>query len=113
MHAIKLEGDKATHDRRGSFWKNLLYTNFSWSRCAVLQPKNYDGLYRRGFRAMEAGILRTELCDVLLTGKHASLVVGPNDTEFFALSYPEDVPLELDLLEITNKYKLPKDIPLT
>ncbi len=112
-NAIKLDGDRNTSPRHASIWKNLYFTNFSWSRCAVLKPKNYTGLYKRGFRAEEGGLIKTELCNVLLSGTHAGLVVGPSDTEFFALSYPDNALLELELLEITNKHDLGKDIPLT
>ena len=110
---IHLEGDKSTNPRHTSLFKNLLFTNFTWSRCAVLRPKNYNGLYRRGFRAQEGDELKTEICDVLFSGAHAGLVVGPADTDFFAVSYPDNAPLDLELLEVTSKYKLPKDVPLT
>ena len=110
---IHLEGDKTTSPRHTSLFKNLLFTNFTWSQCAVLRPKNYDGLYRRGFRAQEGDILKTEICDVLLSGPHAGLIVGPADTDFFAIAYPDNTPIDLELLEVASKYRLPRDIPLT
>jgi hypothetical protein len=110
---IKVAGDKSSLERRANFFANLYYTNFSWSKCAVLSPMHFRGEYRRGFRAIEGGEIRTELCNVLLSGPHAGLIVGPSDTEFFALSYPDNIPISLELIEITKKDKLLKNVPLT
>jgi hypothetical protein len=110
---VSVEGDKSARSRHKSFKDNLLLTNFLWTKCAVVRPKDYDGLYRRGFRATEGGVVKTELCDVLLSGTHAGLIVGPSDTDFFAVSYPDNIPLDMELLYVTSKYDLAKDIPLT
>jgi hypothetical protein len=108
-----MEGDGTARPRKGILG-NLIQTNFGWKKVAILGHSNHYGhpiLYQLGFTSTENGVRKKELCTVVLNDYCAALL-GPSPTEFFAVSYPEGNPIPIDLVVVSRKDHLPRNVVL-
>jgi len=106
---IPINNQAAT--RHEGIKNNLIQTNFNWNQAAILKPKDYEGEYRCGFVGQEGHISKNQVCALILQGPVAVLL-SPYQIKFFAESFPDKNPIELELFEVKSKYLLPKDVPL-
>jgi hypothetical protein len=109
--AMSLPQDANAKPRHASIWHNLIQTNFGWKKIAILKPKNYAGNYRLGFIGHEGNLNKKQICTLVLQGC-VGILLSPYSFEFFAESYPERSPLELELVRITTKNNLDENTPL-
>ena len=84
LQSITVQGNPKFKSRT-TLWDEFFQTNIAWHKAVLLQPKDYMGLYRLGFRSVSEQ--KNEICSILLKGKAAALV-GSQNLEFFAISYP-------------------------
>ena len=108
---IAIPGIRSNTTRHQSFLGNFFKTNLGWKSVVVLSPLSFQGTYQRWFRAKEGDVEKIEICILILQGPVAALI-GPYDTDFFAISYPLGLPITLALLEATTKDKLDKNTPI-
>ncbi|MBL7022141.1 hypothetical protein ISR92_02400 [Patescibacteria group bacterium] len=110
-----IPADFNAHSRRGGILRLLWETNFGWQKIAILEPANYEGLYQIVYSAQEISSLNQlciyqEKCSLMLRGKVA-VQIGPQDTYFYMISFPEGYLLEQKLPVLIKKEKL-RDIIL-
>jgi hypothetical protein len=108
---LSIQPDEDAKPRHAGIRYNLIQTNFGWKKVAVLKPKKYSGKYQCGFVSQEGSKYKTQLCTVILQGPVAVLL-SPYGFNFFAKSYPENNLLDLELIQVTTKYGLDKNIPI-
>ena len=110
VSTLDIEPDQMAEIRSGLL-SQLLQTNFRWKKVSIIKPKNYTGEYQIGFLANENGIIKNELCDIIVKNK-IGVLLGPYKTNFFAISYPAKKPIDLIEVETTVKDKLASEILL-
>lgn len=96
--------------KRNGFISNLIQTNFSWQKIAILKP-NTEKEYQIGFMSDEGDVSKSQVCSIILHGECAALV-GPYDVKFFAISYPEAEQIYIPSPKITIKEFLSDKITL-
>lgn len=109
---VSIGGDSDAKPRTGK-WSSFWQTNFGWKKVVILRPQTWMGLYHIGFMTVENGVPKIECCELLIEGAVACLV-GPSDVDFFAVIKSNggyDF-VDLELIGITTKSRLPATVPL-
>jgi len=98
---LTIKGNPSAGSRSG-FWRNLWQTNFGWKSALIIKPK-LSTKYKVGFFDHK----EAKICSIIMDGEIA-LLEGSDPVNFFAFSYPENEPIQL---EIVKNNILKKDIP--
>lgn len=85
---INILGHKKSKNRNG-YWNNFWQTNMGWKKSIVL-----DTVARTRYQIGYIDNEKTEICSIILSGPTAVLI-GPKETQFFAISYPDGKQIEL------------------
>lgn len=104
--------DTQARNRHG-FWSNLWQTNFGWQKVVVVEPSYIYDSYEIVFSTASGDYRNFQSCSLRVKGR-VGLLIGPEETRFYAVSYnyliPQQIPLRTVM--ITTKKELPQGIKL-